>query len=365
MGAGALVRRTFGLEVRADDGLEDGGQVEPEIVSYSEAAAIAAILHATGARADARALAAVEIAVGTWERAFAAASIAPASPRLAMFTPACLAMIGRALASLGEICFAIEVRDGALMLLPASTFDVAGSLDRWTYRLDMHGPSLTTTRVLPAESVLHFRIGVDARVPWRGRDPLRYAVATGRLASTVESALAADARIPTGRVVPVPGNQDQASQVADNLTRGGIVGIGAGIRAGGHSEPRAANWTPGRLGPAPPAELVDLRNGLSRAILASFGLSPALFEGSGDGAGQREAWRRAWAGTFTPVARIVAGEIADKLDVPGVMLQLDELRPAAYAARPHRALRARPARRRRTSRRKAREIARRPAAVCC
>ena len=120
--------------------------------------------------------------------------------------------------------------------------------------------------------------------------------------------------------------------MADKLASGGIVGIGVGARPG-QAEPRASNWTPGRLGPNPPGELVDLRGGLARAILASYGLSPALFEATGDGAGQREAWRRAWAGTFAPVARIVAGEIADKLDVPDAMLQLDELRAADEANR--------------------------------
>ncbi len=333
MGARALVRRTLGLEVRAGDETASGSDA-PAVVSYSEAVTINAMLHATGAAHDARALAAVEAAVGTWERAFAAATVMPADvPRLRALTPAALGMIGRALASHGEIVFAIEVAAGRVALRPASTYDVAGTVGRWRYRLDLFGPSETETRELPAESVLHFRIGVDARMPWRGRDPLRYAASTGRLAAAIERALADDARIPTGRVIPIPGTADQANDVADKLAAGGLVGIGAGGRPGGTPDPRAANYTPGRIGPAPPAELVDLRSGLARAILACFGLSPALYEAGGDGAGQREAWRRAWAGTFAPVARIMGAEIADKLEVDGFALQLDELRAADEANR--------------------------------
>lgn len=332
MGARALVRRAIGLEVRAGD-LEDGADTMPAVVSYSEAVALNQILFATGAASDVRALAALEAAVGTWERAFAAATVMPAVPRLRALSPACLAMIGRALASQGEIAFAIDVRGGKVMLLPASAIDVFGPVDRWRYRLDVFGPSETTTLEMPADAVLHFRIGVDARMPWRGRDPLRYAAASGRLAAAIERALADDARIPTGRVIPIPGTADQANQVADKLAAGGLVGIGTGGARHTTTDPRAANYTPGRLGPAPPAELLQLQSNLGRAILACFGLSPALYEASGDGAGQREAWRRAWAGTFAPIARIMAAEIADKLDVEDFTLQLDELRAADEATR--------------------------------
>ena len=330
MGAGALVRRAIGLEVRAAG---DNADPAPAVVSYSEAVTVNAILHATGAASDVRALAAVETAVGTWERAFAAATVMPAVPRLRALSPACLAMIGRALASQGEIAFAIDVRGGEVMLLPASAIDVAGPVDRWRYRLDVFGPSETATLELPAAAVLHFRIGVDHRMPWRGRDPIRYASATGRLAAAIERALADDARIPTGRVIPIPGNATQANDVADKLAGGGLVGIGTAGGRGSVPDPRAANYTPGRLGPAPPAELLDLRSGLARAILAIYGLSPSLYEAGGDGAGQREAWRRAWAGTFAPIARIMAAEIAEKLDVDGFALQLDELRAADEATR--------------------------------
>lgn len=335
MGARALVRRAIGLEVRAgDDGFsEDGSLDTPEVVSYSEAVTLNALLFATGAASDVRALAAVEAAVGTWERAFAAATVMPPVPRLRALTPATLGMVGRALASRGEIVFEIAVEAGEVVLYPASTFDVWGSVNRWRYRLDMIGPSETVTRELPGDAVLHFRIGVDAQVPWRGRDPLRYAAASGRLAAAIERALADDARIPTGRVIPIPGTADQANQVADKLAAGGLVGIGTGGARHTTTDPRAANYTPGRLGPAPPTELVELRSGLARSILAIYGLSPALFEARGDGAGQREAWRRAWAGTFAPIARIMAAEVAEKLDVDDFTLQLNELRAADEANR--------------------------------
>ena len=62
-------------------------------------------------------------------------------------------MIGRSLIRQGEILFAIEVRDGRVMLLPAASWDVRGGHDpaSWTYRLTLGGPSrLTTLEPVPS-----------------------------------------------------------------------------------------------------------------------------------------------------------------------------------------------------------------------
>ena len=55
------------------------------------------------------ALGAVEAAAGLWSRAFASATVAPATPATLVLTPSVLAAIGRGLAGRGEAVFALDV----------------------------------------------------------------------------------------------------------------------------------------------------------------------------------------------------------------------------------------------------------------
>ena len=92
------------------------------------------------------------------------------------------------------------------------------------------------------------------------------------------------------------------------------------------STPAAALRAPVRIGPEPNETQAELRTDVGRSILSAYGLSPSLFEPTGDGSGQREAFRRMWASVFVPIVRAIASEIADKLDTPGASLELAELR---------------------------------------
>ena len=77
-------------------------------------------------------------------------------------------MIGRALIRQGEIVFAIEVRGGRLMLIPAASWDIHGDVDpsSWTYRLTLSGPSrLTTLEPVPANGMVHVRLQADPEQP--------------------------------------------------------------------------------------------------------------------------------------------------------------------------------------------------------
>ena len=60
-------------------------------------------------------------------------------------------------------------------------------------------------------------------------------------------------------------------------------------------------------------------------MCGATGVPPSLFEGNADGTSQREAWRWFCHGSVAPVARIVARELADKLDVPGLTFGFDAL----------------------------------------
>ena len=54
---------------------------------------------------------------------------------------------------------------------------------------------------------------------------------------------------------------------------------------------------------------------------------------SADGTGQRKAWRRILFGTVTPVAKLAAAELDEKLDTPNLALGLDEPRASELAGR--------------------------------
>ena len=76
----------------------------------------------------------------------------------------------------------------------------------------------------------------------------------------------------------------------------------------------------------------SLRTRLGQDVAAAFGVPPTLFATSGDGAGQREAWRRFWISTAAPAARVIEAELKEKLD-PDARLELSALRASDEDAR--------------------------------
>ena len=129
---------------------------EAETDSYTETV-IAQRLAAANAIIDATSLGVIEACAGLWGRAFAAAENDKLSASL-------LARIGRSLLLKGECVYLI---DG---LVEAATWDLTGGMDAatWRYRLDLPGPSSSTTATRPYASVLHFRIGQTKEQPWKG-----------------------------------------------------------------------------------------------------------------------------------------------------------------------------------------------------
>ena len=53
---------------------------------------------------------------------------------------------------------------------------------------------------------------------------------------------------------------------------------------------------------------------MGQDIAAAFGVPPSLFNPAGDGSGQRESWRRFWAGTVAPIGSLLEAELRAKLD---------------------------------------------------
>ena len=97
----------------------------------------------------------------------------------------------------------------------------------------------------------------------------------------------------------------------------------AGWGEGSLAAPRA-DWRPQRIGADPPVSLATLRTDSAQAVLSACGVSADLFV-AGDAAGQRESWRRFLHGSVQPPGDLLAGELADKLDVPRLRLNFDRL----------------------------------------
>ena len=259
-------------------------------------------------------LATVEACAGLWERSIASAAVEPMGAALEAVSPQVLALAGRGLALFGQAVFLIDVDPmQGLTLSPASSWDVSGSPLEWIYRVDLIGPSGSRTVTRPGASVLHFRIGADSRAPWRGRPPLRRSQATANLAAAIEAQLTAESKLPTGRIVPLSGTGEQVKKVGSMIARGGITVTGLGQAAPGQEQVPSSRYQPQKLGPDPADAFGQLRRHVAEDIASAFGVPPSLFNPSGDGAGQREGWRRFWAGTVAPIGSLLEAEIRAKL----------------------------------------------------
>ena len=280
------------------------------------------------------ALGALETAAGLYARAFAAATVEPAHPAI---TPSVLALIARDLIRRGESLFAIEVEAGAPVLIPAGSWDVRGPWREvdWWYRLDLFGPSGNVTKFVPADAVAHFRYAFDPARPWLGLSPLQWARDTGVLAANLERRLGEEAGGSTARLLPVPADGGDGDEDTDPLAklkgdisnakgRALVVETTSAGWGDGKSAAPLADWKQQRVGPDPPEALGALRTAAGLAVLNACGV-PVSLATDADGTSQRESWRRFVMGSVEPVARMVAAELARKLDVPGLRFGFESL----------------------------------------
>ena len=192
----------------------------------------------------------------------------------------------------------------------------------------MVGPDTTQTTRAGAEAVFHVAINAEPRQWWRGLSPLKRSRATATLAAKIEGSLSRESDIYPLRFAGVDrkGTYDAWSRTVDIIRRkrGGVVFTGGNLGQG--ESGRVPD--PAKMGPAPDDTFADaLRSAVGRDICAAFGVPVALFAERGDGAGQREAWRRFWLGTVQPLARLIEAECKAKLD-DGATVTLDALRAA-------------------------------------
>ena len=310
---------------------------------FTDAVTRALIAEATGGTVRTpAATAALEACAGVYSRAFAVATVAPATPVTAALTPELLALAARDLIRRGEFVWLIDVdAAGAVRLLPAGSWDVRSESARseYFYRLDLFAPSNNETLIAPGAAVIHGKYSFDPARPWFGISPMGWADLTGKLHAAVEDALADEAGSPRGVLLSVPigpdadgdsdTTEDPNAALRDDITalRGKVAMLettSAGWSEGKTAAP-SRDWVPQRLGAAPPAPLVDLREASARAVMAACGVPPTVFATGGDAAGSREAWRALLHGAVQPVADLLAAELAVKLDTPGLALSFDRL----------------------------------------
>ncbi len=302
--------------------------------SYTDALVAALLRQASGSTSEPRALAVIETAAGLWSRAFASAAVSPSIPAL---RPGLLASVGRELIRTGESVWRIDVLDGRVVLIPATSISVGGTPDPrgWRYKGTEHGPSGAYSWERPAESVLHFRYAADPARPWRGVPPWSYAADSATLAANLEQRLGQEAGSPVGSLLTVPQSPDDGageqseSQLLTDLAAAKGNPVLVETTAAGYGEGRGAapqrDWSPTRFGADPPSTLSSLRDQSCRELLAACGVPPSLAVPNSDGTAQRESFRRFIAATIRPAARLVEVELSNKLD-QDISLNFSDLR---------------------------------------
>ena len=274
--------------------------------------------------------AAAEAAVSLWSSAFAGARLEPEVPALDPFT---LSRIARDLVVSGESLHVIDVEGGGLKLLPVGDHDVQGrSPDpaTWLYRCSLYGPDGGTVRTVPSAGVVHVLYSADPASPWKGKGPLARSNLDAGLLSALTTRMGEEAGASSAIVIPSPvdGQADSVAMLRADLAkaRGGIMLLetmasGYGDKA---SAPQA-DWSVKRLGSMIPDANRALASETGERLMEALGVPSALLVAGSAGIARREALRMWVSCRVAPLGRIVAAELADKLDLPGLTLDFGPL----------------------------------------
>ena len=277
--------------------------------------------------------AATETAANLFARCMASATVTPGSGPSQAVTPGIIGDAARRLVLKGEAVYAIEVRAGRVVALPTSGHIVElGGIDSdsWRYRVDLTGPSGNMVRDVGGAGVLHFVWHRAPHEPFTGQGPIDLAGASTELHSSIVATLDSASN---------PALRGQAVTV-ETIADGSRVALAIDDFAKARTILERMYGAPGGL-PLPmippgleigsldrngatPAE-VALLTATTEGILSSCGISPALFAATGDGSGQREAFRRLWATAILPLGKTMEEEIRRKLD-PAASISFPDLR---------------------------------------
>ena len=290
----------------------------PEVRSanYTEQIVSRLVSAASGAAGDGSALAAIETSARLWGAGLSSATVKPDNVALRSVSPVVLDAIGRGLCRSGQSLHIIDVRNGRVLLIPASAWEVHGSEDptSWRYTVTLNGPDTTRMITLPADSVLHVRYAPHASRPWAGRSPMQMAADTARAAGLLEHATGEEFSFVQKQLLSPRRNQGDygmADMEPNQLTKiveafAAHTGSGAFV-VPGDLEPR-------RLGPAPPPTFSTLRTQIENSILSLHGIPPSLVAAQGTGTALRESFRQVLHSLLKPLGALVVAELREKLD---------------------------------------------------
>jgi len=277
----------------------------------------------TGQSGVAELTATVQASAALWEGAFAAADVTGSD----LLTRRHMALAGRMLALRGEAVFLIAETG----LVPASDWDITtrNSVPR-AYRLTLPETGGARSVTALAAEVLHVRHGSSPAAPWAGTAPLHRAGLTAGLLQSVESALAeVFAGAPIGsQIVPFPEAPETDLEALGRGFRGRrgrvLLRESVQVTAAGGAAP-SQDWKPQDVSPDLSRSMTGETLAAAReAILAAFGVLPAMFDRAAAGPLVREGQRHLACWTLMPLAEIVAEEATQKL---ARTVEIDVLRP--------------------------------------
>ena len=313
--------------------------------SWSDAVAQLEQLTAEGGLERIIATSAMEIASGMIERAFNSSTVSGANDALqSILRPATMGYIGRQLIVQGESLHLIRI-NGAIELIPANNWEIYGedpSVASWQYDVYCSTPSGQYSKRVSSDDVVHVLCGAGRDRPWSGQSGLRNAKDLGTGHARIESSVAKELRGPAGRLLPAPmdpANEDAPAAlmaVIKQLVGGPILvesmssGHGNLLRADARI---SSDWQQRRIGPDPPAALVQLRNEIQQTAGMVLGLPGELLRSDASSQARREAWRQLYFGTILPLARLTESELRSKLDAPSLRIHFDELGASDLQAR--------------------------------
>ncbi len=277
-----------------------------------------------------------ETCAGWWGRAFEAATIEPDGV-VKDLLEIHLGLIGRSLLLTGEIVFLIDTSGERLTLVPAKAVDISGGANpaTWEYMLELAGPSLTTTRIVGPEQVLHLTYATAKGEPWRGISPILASATTRTLLTTMEQRLTEEVSGGTGQLIPVPSAeaaetlQEQLRNLKGKLALVETTELNWGSGATGSPN---NELLPRRLGGNPPVSTIQLRRQVEESILSAAGVPPSALGGASE-SGTKESLRLFTFLTIDPILKALALTIAHRFDIPGLHFDLRRLRAADIQAR--------------------------------
>jgi hypothetical protein len=310
-----MIRRLLGREPKVETRAAGSG-FTAEIMAARES-------YIAGRRGLAELTGTVQACVSLWEGAFALADVTGTD----LLDRRSLALCARSLALRGEWVAII----GDTGLIPVSDWELNTRNGRpRAYRLSIPeaGGGRAETRL--AAEVLHVVLAADPAAPWSGSSPLRRSSLSAGLLHAVESALAETFETaPIGsQVVPMPENPAIDNAQLGRSFRGQrgrvLLRESVSVTAAGGPVP-ATDWRPADLTPdLSRSGAAETLAAAREAVLAAFGVLPALFVAAAQGPLVREAQRHLAGWTLQPIAALLAEEATRKLGVP---VDLDVMRP--------------------------------------